>query len=335
MAFLFPSNYKPKINLADTLIYINRYREFLIKLLIAKYNLINIEAPIVADLDLNTNNFKLDARLIDFDNKTNYKVYELYNDISLWIKQKMKQFNVKANNGLYTIYKKINRDSKLNNLDSMIQEIIHLEYRPIEELNNQKGINQLFFELIQSIVGLNEIEIIKGHKTNKFFQKDKSPKFITLKELVHIYPTIDVNKALKDYIRENGPTVLFSPMLETINGTLNVDCYAMTDDYNLTGILYVYNRTTDQVVPLVKISSRPSQEAAYDQTIGVFNDIFEKGIYNKKILKAFDLKSIGIDIYFSNLMLVCLQKVHLAEVVSSVWKEDLIEYCKENDIEIF
>jgi asparagine synthetase A len=235
---------------------------------------------------------------------------------------------------LFTSMPSIRRDVQEKSGEVMVNFNYYIEYRLINEVNPTEQILPLLKNVLMMINGINRHEKFKAFRSPNYITDKVN--FITISELHKKYPTLALNDALNRYVVANGLTFVSGVYQPLVNGKRLLIGSPTTDDYSNSGILYDFNEITSTVISLIKVSIRPSHELIKKQIIIDLPNELEKQIYQKTALnqKINFVPSIGIQIYFSHLMLINLKKMHLCEVVHSPCSIALSKYFADNEIEV-
>jgi hypothetical protein len=171
-----------------------------------------------------------------------------------------------------------------------------------------------FVDIIKSINILSEFSEVQNHEydINRIG-------VITIIDLIKMYPNLSLDEAITQHVVNNGTHIIVGVFKSFENKKRFFGGLPASDDYDSCSVLFVYHEIINKVLPIIKISPRPSMEKIKNQLITDLPLALSTHLYNDTIFKAIDKyePSVGIRIYFSNLMLINLKKYHLAEVVHS------------------
>jgi asparagine synthetase A len=171
-----------------------------------------------------------------------------------------------------------------------------------------------FVEIIKSVNNLPEFSDIQNleYDINQIG-------IITVTELVKMYPNLSLDDAITQHVVNNGAYIVVGVFKTFENKKRLLGGLPASDDYDLCSVLFVYHELINKVLPIIKISPRPSIEKIKNQLVTDLPLVLNTHLYNQTIFKSIDKyePSVGIRIYFSNLMLINLKKYHLAEVIHS------------------
>jgi asparagine synthetase A len=243
--------------------------------------------------------------------------------------------NIDKGNGIYAYIDVVNRDAYCTATDSMVSKSFILELNTIYDLtNNVEPLKNVYDNLFSDIKNVNENELLDDIKLPSY--QKLNIHYITIDQLIKRYPTSTIKTALEMYVIANGPTVIWEVCKSLKNNQRLIYGKATSDDYKTTSMLFIHSKETNKVLPIIKISPRPSLEAIKKQLLNDQPTLLQSHIYDETVFQL-DVKTnqnIGVEIFFSNLVLINLSKYHLAEVVNSCWDDQFMSFVKSNKIEI-
>jgi asparagine synthetase A len=235
---------------------------------------------------------------------------------------------------IFTSMTNIKRDVIEKNGEVMVSFNYYIEYHLMTEINHDTQNISLLKNILMMIDAINQNEKFKDVKFSKYIIEKIN--FISIFELKKKYPTLALKESLNRYVSTNGLTFINGVYERLPNDEHLLVGSPTSDDYHRSGILYVFNKITNSIIPIIKITTRPNQDLIQKQIILDIPNELEEQIYQNTVLndQIHFLPSIGIQIYFSNLMLINLSKMHLCEVIHSPFSPELLKYFRENEIEV-
>jgi aspartate--ammonia ligase len=329
----FPTNYQPNYSLARTRTYISDYVKLLDENIRQKLNALYVNPPVVSNVNGSWNAHEQNERYITFDNKYTSEVNEIIVNPSNYLRYALITFT-NTDVSLYTSMINIKRDVKEEDGEIMVNHSYYIEYHLANDADYNNQIAPLLKNVLMIIKEVNSNEKFKDIRLQKY--TDDRLNFISTDVLSKQYPTLTLNNALNRYVAANGPTFINKIYQRLPNGKHLLFGSPTIEDYDNTGILYIFNKSTGTIVPIIKIAVRPTQTLIKQQIILDTPGELEEQIYKDTVLNP-NTKfppSIGVEIYFSNLMLVNLNKMHLCEVIHSPCTIELLKYFKDNEIEV-
>ncbi len=297
----FPSNYKPKYNLEQTIKFINKFKELLVKQIKETFSSQLISFPLVKSV----NEFEITdlfPRNIIFDNANSNNLFSFnQNPINFFIQ---KSFEYPAIKSFYSFTNIINRDSLLTNTSSLVKEVLYLYIFA----QNISALETCFKKIANQVVSF-----INEALTNSSFKLDdkKILKFST-KNTYEIFnrKIVDKQKFIEEFIYNNYPILLIGTPINNSNEEQELKLSDVKQPF-YSASFYIYISKLNSELRLFKIS--PIDKTENEEKDG------------KNFLIQFDL---------SNIYAYVLDKVHIAEVVSSSWSQEFEEFVKSNNIKI-
>jgi asparagine synthetase A len=218
-----------------------------------------------------------------------------------------------ADTAIYTYAPIINRDGATIN-ESIVNYNIYIEMYASHAIVLDDLINQIANNFMAGVKKVNLELNINKDKLPEY--TNQSINFITIDKLIKTYPSVSLKEAIDRYTISNGATAVIGACREIEGKSLFVGL-PTADDYDHTTVLYVLNETNNTATPIVKISSRPKIEVINKQILEYIPEVMDANIYQETILKERndEQNTIGVTVYFSNIMLINLKKYHISEVV--------------------
>ena len=331
MGTFIPKNYKSYLDLYETQKAIKTIKDFFQVEISVSLNLKRVTAPLFVDPKTGLNdNLNSVERPVSFDIKNLKNPAEVVHSLAKWKRYALKKYDFKVNKGLYTDMNAIRRDEDLDNIHSIYvdqwdwEKVIKKDDRTIEYL--EKTVRKIYS-------GLLKLERFLALKYD--FIKEELPEeitFITSDELLKLYP--DKSPKEREYLFVKEKKAVF---IEKIGGKLKDgkphDLRSPDyDDWNLNGDLFVYYPLLDIALELSSMGIRVDKKALLTQ-LEKTNLLeraklpFHQDIINEKLPYT-----IGGGIGQSRLCMFFLKKAHIGEVQCSLWDDETIKICNENDV---
>lgn len=168
-------------------------------------------------------------------------------------------------------------------------------------------------------------------KKYKFLTIDLPKKiyFISSQELEDKYPD-KTPKEREDLITKEKKAVFIIGIGDKLKSGVKHDLRSPDyDDWKLDGDLLIYDKTIDQAVEISSMGIRVDEKSIIEQLEK--SDSMEKLTmqYHKKIIERQLPYTIGGGIGQSRLLMLLLEKQHIAEVQASSWEEKTYDKLKE------
>ncbi len=329
---ILPKNYTPEIDYMESQRAIKKIKDFFQQELAYGLKLRRVSAPLFVDPQTGLNdNLNGVERTVTFTVKDmDEKEVEIVQSLAKWKRMALGRYGFKPGTGLYTDMNAIRRDEEMDNLHSIYvdqwdwEKVIHREDRTTEYLH------ETVVTLYNALKNLNDFvnrhyNELKTDLPNEIF-------FITSQELEDQYPELTPQEREDAITREKRAV-----FIEKIGGALRSgqkhDGRAPDyDDWELNGDILLWNDILDRSFEITSMGIRVDEEAMDRQLKLAGADERRDMDFHRMIMNGELPCSIGGGIGQSRLCMYFLRKAHIGEVQSSIWPEDMIRKCEENDI---
>lgn len=329
----FPFDYEPKLDIKNTMLYSSTLKQLIFNYYTNKYHVIYVDPALLVTTKNSACGHANNDRTISFDNKVTNTTVSLNNVQDNYL---MIQSSVLKNQNLLSYVPFIRRDAKQTNTESVFNWNIVLDLAmPKENLNIDyfcNGIKTLFGEIC-NITRNEELKKIFTVQTKKVRPYGFS--IITLQKLEDEYPTLSIKEALRHYVAKHNFTIVINNYKKTESNQWLESPVLTAIDFELCCGLYVYDDVNDEAINIINICKRPDGKVSYNQ-LNAFNPIeLTNNLYDERIFDKDRPTNMSVSINFTNLLYYLLDKIHLSEVVASIWPDEFIEFVKKAKIEIF
>ncbi len=330
--FHFPFDYKPKVSLEDTVVYASKLKQEIFTFFKEQYKAIYLDPALIVPNKESSLAYKSNDRFVSFDNKASNLVSAINNCQDNYLTIASSKFKRK---NICTFAPLIKRDVKLSNTSSMINWIIDLELAmPEDYLNNKYFIDfakQLFGKIVSFV---NKSELKKIYEVSNKKIKVSDWKVVEAQKLENSYLTLTLKQGL-NHICSSNRFVIIENNFKKLKSNQSIEQYSVTaQDWENSCGIYVYDYINEAPINLINICKRPSGDKSYNQLRNTNPLELDNEIYDQIIFDKDRPTNMSVTINFTNLIYYLLDKVHLAEVVSSVWPEDFLEFVKTEKIDI-
>lgn len=329
-----PKNYTSKLSLKETEIAIKKVKDFFEENLSKTLNLTRVSAPLFLDATSGVNdNLNGIERPVSFDiTAIDGSNLEIVQSLAKWKRLALHRYRFNIGEGIYTDMNAIRRDEKLDNLHSIYvdqwdwEKVISKDARNIATLKDT-------VKKIYSIFKATE------NYTNSLYPylKKSLPdeiSFITTQELEDMYPNL-YEKEREDAICRQRKAVFLMSIGDTLkSGKKHDDRSPDYDDWSLNGDILFYYPLLDKAFELSSMGIRVDKKTLESQLIKAHCEERKTLPFHQLLLNEKLPQTIGGGIGQSRICMFFLQKAHIGEVQTSVWDENTIKTCKENNIEI-
>jgi aspartate--ammonia ligase len=330
---IIPENYISKLSLLETQIAIKKIKDFFESQLSKNLSLIRVSAPLMVRPESGLNDdLNGVERAVRFDMlETKYDV-EIVQSLAKWKRMALGYYRFDIYTGLYTDMNAIRRDEELDNIHS-----IYVDQWDWEKIIKKEDRNKdtLIYTVKQIYEAFKATEDYLEHLYP--FLKNELPEdiyFITTEELLQKYP--DKTPKEREYLitKEHKAVFLMEVGGKLSDGTIHDGRAADYDDWTLNGDILFYFSTLDIALQLSSMGIRVDKDSLLKQ-LEQRNQMykaeypFHKDVINEKIPFT-----IGGGIGQSRMCMYFLQKAHIGEVQSSIWPQEMIDMCHDNEIHL-
>ncbi|MDR0985422.1 MAG: hypothetical protein LBL60_00550 [Mycoplasmataceae bacterium] len=274
-------------------------------------------------MNLYSNVYLKNTRTLSFDSLNTKQISQLFNNHSLYMWLSISSITNEDIETIFTFTPLFNRDASLTSTDPINQDAFFIEMKTNK--NQQIVLSNVFNDVINMLTQINKDINIQTNIFNKI-------KTISLSEIKDAHNLLKQPKILNKYVTKYGPTIFATDL----NNIIHNQFYPICDDINNTAILYMPLVDKETVLPILKLTIRPTAEQITNQLNKMDVNLLNEKIYDESIFKKDNslCNSVGIQIYFSNLMMVLLKKYHLSEVIHSIWTKEFYDYINKYKIKI-
>ena len=340
-SLFIPEQYEPLLDLKETEKAIRLIKEFFQVNLSFELNLQRVTAPLFVKSGTGIND-----DLNGVEKAVSFKITALENtgaeivqSLAKWKRMMLADYNFKHGEGLYTDMNAIRPDEYLDNLHSLYidqwdwEKVISAEERNTDYLRSA----------VQKLYGIiNRTEKYICHHYNNI--KPILPEEITFihsEELEERYPELTPKEREDAVCKEYGAVFVIGIGGNLENGEPHDGRAPDYDDWTtsvdssykgLNGDILIYNPIFDCAYELSSMGIRVDAKALLKQL--KIRDVMnrENLYFHKRLLNGELPLSIGGGIGQSRLCMFYLRKAHIGEVQSSLWPDDMISKCHENNI---
>ena len=320
-SFITPKNYKAALSLHDTQVGIKTVKDYFQTSLAYELDLLRVSAPLFVDKNSGLNdNLNGVERPVAFDMMEDKSVeVEVVHSLAKWKRYALKRYGFKTYEGLYTDMVAIRRDEELDNIHSIYvdqwdwEKIIDKSDRNVEYLKDT--VRHIYSALKKT----EKYMAIQFDYIEEILPKDIF--FITAEELLQKYP--DKTPKEREYCiaKEHGAVFIMQVGKYLSNGERHDGRAPDYDDWDLNGDIMVYYPVLDIALELSSMGIRVDENSMASQLKKAnceerANLPFHKAILNKELPYT-----IGGGIGQSRVLMLILEKSHIAEVQASAWEE--------------
>lgn len=329
-----PDGYKSPQSIKDTEIAIKEVKDFFERALAKALNLTRVSAPLFVRPESGLNdNLNGVERPVSFGIKEQGDApVEIVHSLAKWKRQALKRYEFTYGEGLYTDMSAIRRDEDTDNIHSLYvdqwdwEKIIHKEERNEETL-------RIVVERVY--LALRKTEKYMAEKYD--FIDEILPEqihFITTQELLDTYPDLSAKEREREAAKKWGAVFLMQIGDVLSNGEPHDGRAPDYDDWHLNGDILVYYPVLDIALELSSMGIRVDEETLERQLKQRGCEERAKLPFQKALLSGELPYTIGGGIGQSRICMFFMRRAHIGEVQSSIWKPDVVEYAKEQGVNL-
>ena len=271
-------------------------------------------------------------RPVGFDILETGEEVEVVHSLAKWKRFALKKYGFKMHTGLYTDMNAIRRDEHCDNIHSLYVDQWDWEKVISKEDRNMDYLKDTVYRIYNAI--LNTADGIERQYPELENYLPRKIKFLSTFELEEKYPELSPKERENAAAKEFGALFLTQIGGRLKNGEKHDGRAPDYDDWSLNGDIIVYNKVTDAAFEISSMGIRVDKESLLKQleaenALDRLNFPFHKALVNGELPFT-----IGGGIGQSRLCMLLLQKAHIGEVHASVWPEEEIKKCKEENIEL-
>ena len=255
---------------------------------------------------------------------------EVVQSLAKWKRMALGKYGVEPGRGLYTVMNAIRRDEELDNLHSIYVDQWDWEKVITKEQRTEEYLEETVNTIYHAMKNL-------GDYVNRLYRDiqveiPNEITFITTQELEDAYPD-KTPKERENIVAEKYGAVFIKKIGGVLASGEKHDGRAPDyDDWELNGDIILWNDVLKQAFEISSMGIRVDAESMRRQLeIDGKTDRLEMP-FHKGVIDGTIPLSIGGGIGQSRLCMFFLKKAHIGEVQVSVWPDDMIEECAENDI---
>lgn len=330
MMLKLDETYQPKMSVIETQKAIKEVKDCFDKNFAERLSLTRVPAPLFVqgESGLNDNLSGVETPVTFSTNDINN--LQIVHSLAKWKRKALKRYHFEKGTGLYTDMNAIRKHEDLSNTHSLYvdqwdwEKIISKEDRTDAML--EKVVRDIYevFKITEAYINFLYPQLSKK-------LPDKIH-FITSQELYDMYPDY-TDKEKENAICKEYKAVFIKQIGKTLSNGKPHDMRSPDyDDWDLNGDILFYNPILDSAIELSSMGIRVDEISLVKQLeIAGAMDRLELP-YHKEVFTKQLPATIGGGIGQSRVCMFFLEKMHIGEVQSSIWSDEMIELCEKNNI---
>lgn len=328
---IIPAGYQPVLGSYDLQRAIALTKEIFQREFTQNLQLKRVSAPLfVASTSGLNDDLSGKERAVTFDIPAIGGDAQVVHSLAKWKRLALKKYGFAVHEGLYTDMNAIRRDEELDNIHSIYvdqwdwERIIHQEDRTESYLK----------ETVQSIVDVicNASEALKKAFPQINVSLERKVSFITSQELEDLYPNNTPEERETLYAKEHKTVFIMKIGGKLRSGKPHGNRAPDYDDWSLNGDIIFWNDLLGIAFEISSMGIRVDPDAMDRQLKQADCDHRRALPYHKMLLEGKLPLTIGGGIGQSRLCMLLIGCAHIGEVQTSLWDEETLKICKENNI---
>lgn len=328
-----PENYKAKLDqyeIQKAISYIkaafqNEFSEVL--------SLQRVSAPLFVSAKSGLNdNLSGVERPVSFDVPSLEADAQVVHSLAKWKRQALKNYKFKMQEGLYTDMNAIRRDEILDNTHSIYVDQWDWEKIISQDQCNEDYLREVVQAIVDSICNVNHLLKSRFHKLNTKLTRHVT--FVSAQELEDMYPDLSPEDREKEFARKYKTIFVMKIGDKLKSGQRHGHRAPDYDNWNLNGDIIFWNDILNDAFEISSMGIRVNEKTLLyqlEQANCMDRINFD---YHKSLLNGELPQTIGGGIGQSRLCMLLIGTAHIGEVQSSLWDQDTIKGCMENEISL-
>ncbi|MCX6122642.1 MAG: aspartate--ammonia ligase [Ignavibacteriales bacterium] len=330
--FFIPQGYRPILDLYETEHAIAKIKDFFQLNLALELDLTRMTAPLFVLKGTGVND-----DLNGVERPVAFKIRhlkdqeaEVVQSLAKWKRMALADYKVPIGSGIYTDMNAIRSDETLDNLHSLYvdqwdwEKVITAEQRTLTYL-------QRIVQTIYDVIRRTELYVYHEYPEIKPVLPEEIT-FIHSEELLKRYPTLTPQEREDAIVREYKAVFIIGIGGKLTDGTKHDGRAPDYDDWTLNGDIFVWNPVTECAFELSSMGIRVDKAALDKQLKLSGQEQRLKLKFHQRLMNDELPLSIGGGIGQSRLCMLYLRKAHVGEIQASIWPEEMIAECKQNNI---
>ena len=331
---IVPLVYKPIFEKLEAQKAIKLIKDTFERILAEQLNLIRVSAPLVVPSDTGLNDLLNGVeRPVEFDIKETKRNAQIVQSLAKWKRMALKKYGFKPGEGLYTDMNAIRRDEDTDNLHSIYvdqwdwERIITKEERNLEFL---KKIVRLIFETFKKTEDV-LVKAFPEKKLQKTVPEDIF--FISTQELEDLYPDKTPRERENLITKEKGAVFITQIGKKLKSGKPHDGRSPDYDDWDLNGDILLWYEPLGISIELSSMGIRVDEASLAKQLKEANAENRKELLFHKMLLNGELPLTIGGGLGQSRICMYFMKTVHIGEVQSSIWPEEMVQEFRAKGIE--
>lgn len=320
---------KKELSYFDTVIMIDEVKKYFESQIEKRLGLIKVQSPLFVKTSSG-----LQDGLTGVEKAVGFskgdEEFEIVHSLAKWKREALGKYGFPLYKGLYTDMKAIRKDEEVDEVHSLYVEqwdwekVIDKSDRTVDYLKDT--VRSIYKAIRQTSIYIKQ--------KYRFLSLDlpKTIFFITSQELEDMFPD-KTPKQREDLIIKEKKAVFIIGIGDKLSSGIPHDLRSPDyDDWSLDGDLLIYDKELDRAVELSSMGIRVDEDSLLEQLHKSKTMDRISLPYHQKILKRELPYTIGGGIGQSRILMLLLEKSHIAEVQASSWEDKTLEKVKTKKV---
>ena len=331
---IIPQVYKPIFEKLEAQKAIKLIKDTFERKLAQQLNLIRVSAPLMVPSDTGINDLLNGyERPVEFDVKETKRNLQIVQSLAKWKRMALKRYGFKPGEGLYTDMNAIRRDEDTDNIHSIYVDQWDWERIITKEERNEEFLKKIV-RLIFQTFKLTEDALINAFPEKKLQRTVPDDIFfISSQELEDLYP----DKRPKDrehlITKEKGAVFITQIGKKLKSGKPHDGRSPDYDDWELNGDILFWYEPLGISIELSSMGIRVDEKSLEKQLKEANAENRKEFLFHRMLLNGELPLTIGGGLGQSRICMYFMKTVHIGEVQSSVWPEEMVREFREKGIE--
>lgn len=255
---------------------------------------------------------------------------EIIHSLAKWKRLAIYKYNIKNQQGLYTDMNAIRKDEELDNIHSIYVDQWDWEKNIAKSDRNEQYLRIIVEKIYKVFIETESFLNNKYHSLNKKLPEKIS--YITTQELEDMYPNLSPKRREYEAAKKFKAFFLMKIGGQLKSGKKHDNRAPDYDDWDLNGDIIFYNDIIDDAFELSSMGIRVDDSSLLKQLENSNKNHMKSLPFHKMILSNDLPFTIGGGIGQSRICMFFLEKAHIGEVQASIWPENMIKNCENNNI---
>lgn len=328
-----PEHYLSKLDVIQTELAIKLAKDTFERRLAEALHLTRVSAPLFVRPETGLNDdLNGVERPVQFDILDLGADVQIVQSLAKWKRLALKNYGFAPNTGLYTDMNAIRRDEELDNLHSVYVDQWDWELVITPEQRTQETLQETVRSIWSVFTDTQNAICDTFPAITRFLPPEIT--FVTSQELEDSYPELTAKEREDAIAKESGAVFLMQIGGALRSGAIHDGRAADYDDWSLNGDILIWYEPLGRAVELSSMGIRVDADALRRQLAVRGQEERKKLTFHRMLLDGELPLTMGGGIGQSRICMTLLEKVHLGEVQSSVWPDDMIADCAAHGVHL-